>query len=162
MSEPRSKDSESQSENQERKSMRFSAEGTSVEVRRLLSDMGGPRHDKLAVNALVRSVSRFLEQSISPKRLYNLWRGDAHPEHHEVEAIRAAAALEKVERGRAYARELGKIFDGAATRLVSIDADFYGHDIARLRAGAREVGSADSALAALEGLARPSGLEGGE
>lgn len=134
--------------------MRYSVENTAGEVERLLTKMGGERRDKYAVNGLVRRISAFLADPISPRRLYNLWRGDARPEPHEVDAIRAAAGI--VEEAQHEYRTIDQWIARAEATLLQ-DADFHRIAINALRAVAR---GEDRALD--RGIGKPSGLEGGE
>lgn len=127
--------------------MRFSADATLEEGSQLLRLIGGREgYVKTRITGAARFVSRFLEQPMSPERAEDIWRKEARPQAHELDAIRAARRQQQEDEARAKAAELGALFSRAATHMEQTDPDFYRDEITRLLGTARALGALDSTV----------------
>ena len=137
--------------------MRFSAEAALDEGTSLLTQIAGERRDKLSVNKAARAINSLLERPIPAGRVYKIWRQEATPKAHELDALRAAAGIAREARNEY--RELTARIARLEAALRVQDAEFSGPQADALR---QATGGPHSPLGSQRGLGKPSGLEGGE
>jgi hypothetical protein len=70
---------------------------------------------------------------VKPRRVKQFWQADAKPRADELDALRAARVRASEAAIRAEVIDHAAILDAQAARLASIDPDFHGPEIARLR-----------------------------